>query len=86
VRRWREAGIEMPVGVNVSARQFREADLARQILRILRAHDVDPRSIEIELTESAVMDDADSVVAALERLKGRACASPSTTSEPDTRA
>lgn len=69
VRRWRDRGIEMQVGVNVSARQFREANLAQRILDILQAHRVDPSWIELELTESAVMDDADGVVAALERLK-----------------
>jgi predicted signal transduction protein with EAL and GGDEF domain len=69
VRRWREQGIELKVGVNVSARQFREGDLANRILDIVRSCGVDPRSIEIELTESAVMDDAARVVAALEHLK-----------------
>jgi EAL domain-containing protein (putative c-di-GMP-specific phosphodiesterase class I)/GGDEF domain-containing protein len=69
VRRWRGQGIEMPVGVNVSARQFREPDLAQRILDILQTHEVDPCGLEVELTESAVMDDAASVVTALERLK-----------------
>lgn len=69
VRRWRDRGLEMQVGVNVSARQFREPDLAQRILDILHAHRVEPSWIELELTESAVMDDADGVAAALERLK-----------------
>lgn len=69
VRRWRDRGIEMQVGVNVSARQFREGNLAQRILDILQAQRVDPSWIELELTESAVMDDADGVVAALEHLK-----------------
>ncbi len=69
VRRWRDQGLDLRVGVNVSARQFREGDLAQRILDILRAHKVDARGIEIELTESTVMDDASTVIAALQRLK-----------------
>ncbi len=69
VRRWQDEGIQVPVGVNVSARQFRETDLAGDILATLGEHRVDPHWIEIELTESAVMDDTERVVAALDRLK-----------------
>jgi diguanylate cyclase (GGDEF)-like protein/PAS domain S-box-containing protein len=67
---WREAGVQpVPIAINLSARQFRDKNLAATIERILRAHDVDPRLIEIELTESSLMVNTDEAVRTLSYLK-----------------
>ena len=67
---WREAGVQpVPIAINLSARQFRDKNLAATIVRILRAHDVDPRLIEIEITESSLMVNADEAVRTLSYLK-----------------
>jgi diguanylate cyclase (GGDEF)-like protein/PAS domain S-box-containing protein len=67
---WREAGVRpVPIAINLSARQFRDKNLAATIERILRAHDVDPPFIEIELTESSLMVSTDEAVRALSHLK-----------------
>jgi diguanylate cyclase (GGDEF)-like protein len=68
---WCNEGLPVPtVSVNLSARQFRQEDLADFIRDTLRRHDVEPQLLEVELTESTVMHDVDAGIAVLRRLKG----------------
>jgi diguanylate cyclase (GGDEF)-like protein/PAS domain S-box-containing protein len=69
IRAWHDSGLSLPVAVNVSARQFQQADLAELVLSVLSETKVPAHLLEIELTESAVMQDAETSVVALERLK-----------------
>ncbi|MGH8633923.1 MAG: sensor domain-containing protein, partial [Burkholderiales bacterium] len=56
IRAWRRAGIpSVPVAVNFSPRQFSLRDLGDTIKRILDEQQVDPRLIEVEITESSLM-------------------------------
>ncbi|HEY8554619.1 MAG TPA: EAL domain-containing protein [Burkholderiales bacterium] len=58
-RAWLDAGI--PVGriaVNISGRQFRDRDLVARVSAALAAARLEPRYLELELTESVVMQDA----------------------------
>ncbi len=57
------------VSVNVSARQFRRADLARYIEQVLQASGLPPGSLELELTESMVAQDAGFAVQTMQSLK-----------------
>jgi len=67
---WREAGVRVvPVAINLSARQFREKNLAEVVERILHDHKVDPRLLEIEITESSLMANTDEAVRTLGHLK-----------------
>jgi diguanylate cyclase (GGDEF)-like protein len=50
-----EGGDPLPVAVNLSCVQFRQKDLLQTISQILREIRVDPRYIELEITESTVM-------------------------------
>jgi EAL domain-containing protein (putative c-di-GMP-specific phosphodiesterase class I) len=61
--RWQAAG-QRPIdlAVNLSARQFRHEALADQIADVLAETGFDPRRLELELTESMLIDDSDSVV------------------------
>ncbi|CAN7673893.1 EAL domain-containing protein [Rhizobium sp. LjRoot30] len=63
VRAWQAAGVEpFKVGVNMSARQFQDPGMTRKVADILSAADLDPRWLEVEITESMIMCDvADSV-------------------------
>lgn len=66
---WQDAGLPpLVVSVNVSARQFRQDDLVRTIADVLRETALEARYLEIELTESAVMHDAEQFVAMLNEL------------------
>jgi diguanylate cyclase (GGDEF)-like protein len=69
VRRWSEQGFNLPVAVNLSARQFHEPELVSMVASILRATGVAPNMLEIEITESMVMKDPDRAVAIMEGLR-----------------
>ncbi|MDO8439111.1 MAG: EAL domain-containing protein, partial [Telluria sp.] len=63
-----EAG-EVRVAVNVSSRQFVEGDLEGDIRTALARHKIDPALLELELTESALMSNAEHTIVVLGRLK-----------------
>ncbi len=69
-RAWDEAGFQpLRVGVNVSARQLRELDLGRRFEGIVERAGIDPGRIELEITESALIDDGGNVASVIEELR-----------------
>jgi diguanylate cyclase (GGDEF)-like protein len=69
-RAWQEAGLPpIVVSVNLSARQFREEGLVKTVARTLAEAQLKPERLEMELTESMVMHDAESAIATLRALK-----------------
>ena len=61
---WQSSGLGMlSVSINLSARQFYERDLPRVIANVLHETGLEARCLEIELTESMVMNDVDQAVA-----------------------
>jgi len=67
---WSAQGIvPRPVAVNVSARQFQDRNFAALVGQILREARVAPDLIELELTESLLMSDAEEAVQMLRELK-----------------
>jgi diguanylate cyclase (GGDEF)-like protein/PAS domain S-box-containing protein len=72
MHRWHAEFPSVPpleVSVNVSVRQFREPDLQAQIAAILAETQLDPATLQLEITESVLMDDLDTVASLLDRLK-----------------
>jgi diguanylate cyclase (GGDEF)-like protein/PAS domain S-box-containing protein len=68
-RQLHDAGLEhLQVAVNVSARQFHQRDLIQRIRAILDESGLAPEFLQLELTESLVMHDAEHFVATLESL------------------
>ena len=68
---WRTGGLgRLRVAVNLSARHFQEKDLAGTISRILRETGAQADTLELELTESFVMQDLQSSAGVLRELKG----------------
>lgn len=57
------------IAVNLSARQLRQRQFAERLGATLRRHGVDPRSLELEVTESQLMDHPDEALDALGQLK-----------------
>ncbi|WP_342616608.1 EAL domain-containing protein [Rhodoferax sp. GW822-FHT02A01] len=57
------------LSINVSARQFRQADFVEQVRSALRVTGAQPHHIELELTESQLVDDVEGVVLRMEALK-----------------
>lgn len=71
VRRWADAGIPpVRVSVNISARQFESGNLPELVGGLLREHAVDASSMEVEVTESAIMQDVGAAAALLGELRG----------------
>ncbi|RFP26074.1 sensor domain-containing phosphodiesterase [Duganella sp. BJB488] len=54
-RRWRDEGICLQMSINVSAANLQEPDFAAVLETGLKQHDLPPDSIELEITESAIM-------------------------------
>ena len=71
IRKWHEAGQDLKVAINISARQFQQQNLAELVIGVVAESGVDPSCVEIELTESAIMKDAQACVSTLERIKAR---------------
>ncbi len=67
---WQDAGMRpLRVAVNVSARQFRDKNLADEVVEALRSTGLQAQYLELELTESMMMQNADEAVATVQRLK-----------------
>jgi diguanylate cyclase (GGDEF)-like protein/PAS domain S-box-containing protein len=66
---WQSANLPIRVAVNVSARQFMQRNIVSLVEAALNESKLDPRYLELELTESAFMYDPDEVAELLYRLK-----------------
>ncbi len=67
---WQKAGFApMTVAVNLSARQFQQQDLVETVARILKETGLEARWLEIEITESIAMQNADYTNVLLRGLK-----------------
>ena len=67
---WLKAGVAIrQIAVNVSAVEFHGKDFLAGVRSILHDTGLDPRYLEFELTESGLMQDADSTTSALRALK-----------------
>ncbi len=68
--RWSRSGVEdVNVAVNLSARQFRQGDLLKTVDNIFCELSFDPNRLELEITESLLMDDTEASEVALYDLK-----------------
>ena len=70
IAEWNGQGVrEVRVAVNVSSRQFVEGDLEGVVRAAIERHGIDPGMLELELTESALMTNAERTIEVLQRLK-----------------
>jgi EAL domain-containing protein (putative c-di-GMP-specific phosphodiesterase class I) len=69
-RAWQDAGLPaMPIAINVSALEFRHKDFLASVRSILSETRLQPRFLELELTEGVLMDHADSTASVLQELQ-----------------
>jgi EAL domain-containing protein (putative c-di-GMP-specific phosphodiesterase class I) len=69
-RKWQDEGLlAVPVAVNVSAVQFRQEGFGELIRRVLRETGLAPQYLELELTESLLLSNADVTFSVLQELK-----------------
>jgi diguanylate cyclase (GGDEF)-like protein/PAS domain S-box-containing protein len=70
-RKWQDAGHPpVPVAVNVSAIQFRQQGFPELIRSTLRETGLDPKYLELELTETLLLSNADVMFSILQELRG----------------
>jgi len=69
-RAWLDAGLRpVPVAVNISAVEFRDKGFLEGVRAILKDTRLEPRYLELELTESVLMQHAESTASVLQALK-----------------
>ncbi|MDO8608550.1 MAG: EAL domain-containing protein [Phaeospirillum sp.] len=67
---WQAAGLApIKVSVNVSARQFHSRTLIEKVVEVLRQTGLDPKWLELEITESMLMNDVDVAVRKMKALR-----------------
>ncbi len=70
IKIWRDAGIDsLLVAVNLSVIEFNQPDFIHKILNFIDINDIEPSSLEIELTESMIMQDVNSAIATMNKLQ-----------------
>jgi len=69
-REWQERGFApIQMSVNISARQFQERDLSETVIRILDETGLAAKHLDLELTESSIMQNSEFAAGVLDRLK-----------------
>lgn len=62
---WRQHGLALPIAVNLSARNLHQAGLVNRMKQLFLASDASAEWLELEITESAIMDDPDGALKTL---------------------
>ncbi len=65
---WQREGVLLPVAVNLSARNLLEPDLDRVVAAMLELHGLPPSALEVEITETALIEDPERAARMLTRL------------------
>ena len=73
VRQWKEwfglTAMQPVISVNVSPRQLKDANFIQRIENVLSEHRIDPSRLELEITESLMVEDIKSTIKILEDIK-----------------
>ncbi len=68
-REWHDQGHTLRVGINLSARQFMQKDLVQQVEQVIEECGLSPEYIDLEITESIAMQDAENSIKKMHALK-----------------
>lgn len=69
-RRWQDAGLhDLRIAINISARQFGEKKFPDRIAQILGQARLDPQSVELEITETSIMEGGESALTVLSEIR-----------------
>ncbi len=69
IKKWSEAGHDVKLSLNLSPRQFRDENLYKTILEIIKETSVNPKLLEIEITESAIIENEEKAINLINSLK-----------------
>ncbi|MBF0371068.1 MAG: EAL domain-containing protein [Magnetococcales bacterium] len=70
-REWLDQGHDLRVAVNLSSRQFQQANFIEQVESALEESGLPAKNLELEITESMVMGDMDKVIGLLQQFRER---------------
>jgi diguanylate cyclase (GGDEF)-like protein len=71
-RKWFDQGLgQLRIAVNISARHFQQKNFLARLVEILEETGLDPNNLELELTETSIMENADSAVKLLADIRKR---------------
>lgn len=65
---WQKQGLDIPLAVNLSARDLIDMELPNKLKQILDVHQLLARSISLEITESSIMDDPERALDTVQRI------------------
>ncbi len=70
LKKWQHAALtrKLILSVNISAKQFRQADFVAQVQNAIRYHAIDPQFLKLELTESMLLEDIEETIATMVEL------------------
>lgn len=69
-RRWMELGYPLvPISINLSRHHIKDEHLVEKLVHLLEKYEVESRMIEIEITESAFIDDQDALIEVMKKIK-----------------
>ncbi len=69
VARWRRAGQDLTIAVNLSSRSLLDPGLVDEVAQLLRHHEVPPAALTLEVTEGSVMADPTRAISLLRELR-----------------
>lgn len=70
LKAWQQAACncELPLSVNVSAKQFRQVTFVTQVQTVVQRHGINPSLLKLELTESMLLEDIEDTIAKMNAL------------------
>lgn len=68
---WHRQGHSIQIAVNIAAQQMESGHLSQQVDRMLHRYELPARLLELELTESTLMEDAESAIVEMQNLRNR---------------
>ncbi len=69
VREWLDAGFDdFRMGINLSPLQFRQPDLLESMTAIIKQSGIEPRYLEVEITEGTIVEDVEAAIGIMQRL------------------
>ncbi|OOY96981.1 hypothetical protein BOW22_11360 [Solemya velum gill symbiont] len=70
VKTWQEAGFDIDrIGVNVAGQQIQNSDIVETVKDVLKETKLEPACLELEITESFIMQQAEKAISTLEELR-----------------
>jgi diguanylate cyclase (GGDEF)-like protein/PAS domain S-box-containing protein len=68
-RAWRDKGLDLTLSINISARQLQQPELAESVRGALQSHGVAPRSLRLEIPETALMGESEAAARTVRALQ-----------------